>query len=238
MIRLNVLARDLENALQINEVTEGRTLIGVMVKDFSTDEEAVERVKSYQKAGISVSVGLGNGDANQWEKVVRVSMETKPAHVNQVFPAAGYTLGALRQVNSVHTLVNALIRPSGEVGKVVIATGPKSEKNFGVVTTDVAAAMLADIGVPSIKFFPIKGNRCLDEVAAMVQSGAKYGIDVFEPTGGIDVSTIGDVVEVCLKNGAKEIIPHVYTSIVDQVTGLTKMEDVKELLGNLPRVKL
>lgn len=238
MIRLNVLAKTLENAQQIHELTEGRALIGVMVRDFATDEEAIKRVSSYQEAGVPVSVGLGNGDANQWKKVVRVALETKPAHVNQVFPAAGYTLGALKQVNSAHTLVNALIRPSGEVGKVIISTGAESEKDLGVVSTDVAASMLADIGVPSIKFFPIKGNRCLDEVAAMVRSGAKYGLDVFEPTGGIDVSTIGEVVDVCLKNGAKEVIPHVYTSIVDRETGLTKLEDVKELLANLPRVAL
>ncbi|WEG11211.1 KDGP aldolase [Pullulanibacillus sp. KACC 23026] len=238
MIRLNVLAKNFENAKQINDITEGNVLIGVMVKDFTTDEEAVEIVNTYQEAGIAVSVGLGNGDASQWERVIRVSVETRPAHVNQVFPAAGYTLGALKQANSPHTLVNALIRPSGEAGKVIISTGAKSEKDYGVVTTDVAAAMLADIGVPSIKFFPIKGNYCLDEVAAMVQSGAKYGLDVFEPTGGIDTNTIGDVVEVCLQNGAKEVIPHVYTSIVDPVTGHTKLEDVKELLRKLPSVTI
>jgi 2-dehydro-3-deoxy-phosphogluconate aldolase len=236
MIRLNVLAKNVENAKEIVEATEGRALIGVMVKGFATTEEAVERVLTYQEAGVPVSVGLGAGDPAQWQKVVEVALRTKPVHVNQVFPAAAYTLGALKTIGSSHTVVNALITPAGTPGQVIISTGPRSAVYQEAVSADVAAAMLAEMGIPSVKFFPIQGTERLDEVAAMVKAAVKHGIETFEPTGGIGVSTIREVVEVCLENGAKEVIPHVYTSIVDPATGITRLEDIRQLLAALSGV--
>lgn len=230
LIKLNLLARDVDNAKEIVEVSGGRALIGIMVKNFATVEAAVERVLEFQAAGIPVSVGLGAGDPAQWHKVAQVAVHTKPAHVNQVFPAAGYTVAALAAVDSRHTLVNALIKPSGVPGRVIVATGPLSQGYEDTVSCDSAAAMLAEIGVQSVKFYPIEGVRRLDEVAAMVQAAVRQGIKTFEPTGGIDVDSLAAVLRVCVENGAEQIIPHVYTSIVDKTTGLTRPGDVRELV--------
>ncbi|MFD7525578.1 KDGP aldolase [Paenibacillus chitinolyticus] len=230
-IKLNVLAKTAENAKQIVEAAEGRVYVGLMVKNFPSVDEAVKTVEEFQAAGVPVSVGLGAGDPAMWSKVVDVSVRTKPAHVNQVFPAAGYTLGAMRAVGSEDTLVNALITPSGTAGQVRIATGPTSVSfENDTISCEAAAAMLAEIGVHSVKFYPIGGTKHLDELAAMVKASVAQGIKIFEPTGGIDIDTIGKVVEVCAENGAEIIIPHVYTSIIDSATGLTRIEDVKELM--------
>ena len=230
VIKLNLLARDVENAKQIVEVTNGKVFIGIMVKNFPTNDLAVETIEAFQKAQIPVSVGLGAGDPAQWQRVAEVAVRTKPDHVNQVFPAAGYTLAALQSVGSKHTLVNALIKPSGTPGKVIIATGPISRNSEDVISCDTAAAMLADVGIQSVKFYPINGVKMLDEVVEMVRAAVRQGIKTFEPTGGIDSHSLAKVIEVCLNNGAEQIIPHVYTSIVDSATGLTRVEDVQKLM--------
>jgi len=230
VIKLNVLARDVENAQQIVEEMQGRVFIGVMVKSFASIDLAVATIEEFQAAKIPVSVGLGGGDPAQWKKVVDVAIRTKPAHVNQVFPASGFTLGALKSVGSHHTLVNALIQPSGTPGKVIIATGPMSRNYQEVVSCDTAAAMLAEIGVQSVKFYPIEGTKRLDEVAEMVKASVRQGIKTFEPTGGMDAKSLSQVLDICIENGAEQIIPHVYTSIVDKATGLTRLEDIRELM--------
>jgi 2-dehydro-3-deoxy-phosphogluconate aldolase len=200
-IRLNVLARDVENANQICSLAQGRALIGIMVKGFSSVEEAVSAVKQYQQAEIPVSVGLGAGDPAQWKKVAQVAVQTQPDHVNQVFPAAGYTLGALQAIGNSQTLVNALIAPSGQPGKVLVTTGPMSDKVSEGLSCDAAAAMLAEIGVHSV-----------------------------------DAASIRPIVQVCLEAGVQQVIPHIYTSIVDKETGLTRLEQVEELLEAINNV--
>lgn len=229
LVRLNVLAKNMENAKQIVEETDGNVLIGMMVKLYPSISEAVETIHAFQQENIPVSVGLGDGDPTQWKKVADVATLTKPAHVNQIFPAAGYTLACLQHANSSHTIVNALIAPSGTPGKVIVSTGPHSQTFSDPVSCDAAAAMLADVGVSSVKFFPIQGTERLAEVAEMVRAAVRQKISIFEPTGGIDVGTIGQVIEACLQPGVEHIIPHVYSAIVDKASGNTRIEDIREL---------
>jgi 2-dehydro-3-deoxy-phosphogluconate aldolase len=226
----NVLAKDIENAKELYEVAKEQILVGLTVKDFPSEEAAIEAVSSFKTAGIPVSVGLGAGDATFWKNVVNVSTKTIPSHVNQVFPAAGYTLGAMQQLGAHHTIVNALIEPSGIVGEVYILTGPKSKQTKEKVSCELAATMLAEIGIHSVKFYPIDGDNRLEEVAAMVRSAVSSGIKVFEPTGGIDLNNVRSIVQTCFDNGAELVIPHLYTSLIDKQTGKTEVEKVKQLL--------
>lgn len=230
IVKLNVLAKDMDNARAIMEAANGRVYVGLMVKNFANVDEAVAKVNQYQAAQINVSVGLGAGDPNQWRKVAEVAARTKPAHVNQVFPAAGYTLGLLAAAGSTHTLVNALIAPSGIPGKVSILTGPVSQNYQEYISCDAAAALLKEIGIQSVKFYPIGGDKHLAEVAEMVKAAVKQGITVFEPTGGIDRQSVYKVVETCAENGAQTIIPHIYTAFADKETGVTNADEVGALL--------
>jgi 2-dehydro-3-deoxy-phosphogluconate aldolase len=233
VVKLNVVARDIENGRQVLEAAEGNVYIGLMVKNFPSVAAAVETVHQFQSASIPVSIGLGAGDPAVWKEVAQVAVQTKPLHVNQAFPAAGYTLGALRSVGSEHTLVNAMIAPSGTVGKVYITTGPKSYKFQEPISCHAAATMLAEIGVHSVKFYPIGGTSQLDEVAAMVRAATDVGIEMFEPTGGINADSIGTIVQVCADNGAQVIVPHIYTSIIDPATGMTRIEDIHRLFKHI-----
>ena len=232
-VRINLLAKDRQNALDIVEATEGQVYIGIMVKNFNSIDEAVEQILDFQQAEIPVSVGLGAGDPSQWQRVVEAAVRTKPVHVNQVFPAAGYTLAALKGVGSDHTLVNALISPAEGIGKVSVCTGPESRNFPDSISCDAAAAMLKEIGIRSVKLYPIGGQSRLEEVAEMVRAAVRQGITIFEPTGGIDIHSVHKVVDVCAKNGAEMIIPHIYTALVDKATGLTDPREVAKLIKSL-----
>jgi 2-dehydro-3-deoxy-phosphogluconate aldolase len=236
IVKLNVLAANAENAKQIVEAAEGNIYIGIMVKPFPTIEEAASVVNELQQMNIPVSVGLGAGDPAQWEKVADVAVKTKPAHVNQVYPAAGYTIAALKAVGSENTIVNALVRPSGEKGRVSILTGPISKNYDECISCEAAAALLQESHISSLKFYPIGGDQHLDEVAAMVRAAVHAGIKIFEPTGGINVDSVGAVVKTCLENGAEIVIPHIYTAMVDKKTGLTDPKAIKELLDRLHKL--
>ena len=221
VVKLNVLAKDLANAKAITEATRGNVFVGVMVKNYPTLEEAIQTVRDYKEAGVPVSVGLGAGDPNQWKKVVEVSVQTKPPHINQVFPAVGYTIGAMEQVGGQGCLVNALISPTGTPGKVSVLTGPKSQDFKENISCEAAIALLNDIGVQSVKFYPIEGDKRLDELSAVVKAAVAGGITMIEPTGGIDAQSVRPVVETCLAAGAEIIVPHIYTAFVDKETGAT-----------------
>lgn len=232
-IKLNVLAADLENAKNIVEATDGRVYIGIMVKNFSLAEDAAELILKWQEAGIPVSVGLGDADPAVWKKVADTAILTKPVHVNQVYPAAGYTIAALQAVGSPSTIVNALVRPSGTAGKVSILTGPDSQHFDEFISCEAAAAALKEIGIPSVKFYPVGGDQHLDEIAAMVKAAVGAGITMFEPTGGIGADSVEAVVRTCLENGAKLVVPHVYTAFVDKKTNKTEPLQVKKTLDLL-----
>ncbi len=227
----NVLAKDANNAKDLVDAAGDRVLVGIMVKNFPNEEDAIEQVELYKKHNIPVSVGLGAGDPAMWKMVADVSAKTHPEHINQVFPAAGYTLGRISELNFSNTIVNALIEPSGTPGQVNISTGPNSSEYKEKVSCEMAASMLAEIGVHSVKFYPINGDKRLDEVAAMVKAASQAGLKIFEPTGGIDVENVYRIVQTCLENGAEMVIPHLYTSLVNKETGKTEVEKIEQLIN-------
>lgn len=78
-ICLNVLANSVENAKECFEAAEGKILLGVLSKNYSTDEAAIEDMKKYQaEIENALSVGLGAGDPNQSEMVSRISAVLQP----------------------------------------------------------------------------------------------------------------------------------------------------------------
>ncbi|MEK3996500.1 KDGP aldolase [Psychrobacillus sp. FSL K6-2365] len=226
----NVLAKDLKNAKELVQIAGDRVLVGVMVKNFPTEEAAIQLVKEFKGNNIPVSVGLGAGDPAMWKKVTEVSVATLPDHINQVFPASGYTLGRLEQTTENVPLINSMIEPTGTPGQVYISTGPLSSAHREKVTCELAATMIAEMGIPSIKFYPIEGVKYLDELAEMTQAASKVGIKIIEPTGGIDLSNVHEIVQICLENGAELVIPHLYSSLIDKETGETKSSAMKQLV--------
>lgn len=228
-ICLNVLANSIENAENCYEAAEGHVVLGVLSKNYATDEAAIEDMKKYAAAtNNALSVGLGAGDPNQSQMVSRISKELQPQHVNQVFTGVGTSRALLGQSE---TIINGLVSPTGKVGIVNIATGPLSSKApAGEVPIETAIQLLKDMGGSSIKYFPMKGLAHKEEYQAVAEACAKYDF-YLEPTGGIDLENFEEIVQIAVDAGVKKIIPHVYSSIIDKTTGDTKPEDVKTLVA-------
>ena len=233
-ISLNVLANSVENAKACYDAADGNVILGILSKNYETDNEAIEDMRKYQKAiDNAISVGLGAGDPNQSEMVSRISAELQPQHVNQVFTGVGTTRALLGQNE---TLINGLVSPTGKVGFVNVATGPLSSQVTNTeVPIDTAIALLKDMGGSSLKYFPMKGLAHKEEYKAVAEACAKYNF-ILEPTGGIDLANFEEIIQIAIDAEVEKIIPHVYSSIIDSKTGSTKPEDVKVLYSIMKKV--
>lgn len=233
-ICLNVLANSVENAKDCYEAAEEHVVLGVLSKKYTTDEAAIEDMKKYQQAtNNALSVGLGAGDPNQSQMVSRISAVLQPQHVNQVFTGVGTSRALLGQTD---TVINGLVSPTGKVGYVNIATGPlSSQAPAGMVPIETAIRLLQDMGGSSIKYFPMKGLAHREEYVAVAKACAAADF-YLEPTGGIDLNNFEEIVQLAVDAGVKKIIPHVYSSIIDPVTGDTRVEDVQTLLAMMKRI--
>lgn len=233
-VNLNVLVGSLDNARALYDLTEGHVLLGLLSKNYPDVRSAIMGMKQYQQAtDNAISIGLGAGDPNQSEMVTRLALALQPQHVNQVFTGVGHSRTA---VGNDQTFINALCSPTGRVGYLNIATGPQSGKHPPTeVPVETVIALLQDMGADSIKFFNMKGLAHIDEYTAVAKACATMGF-ALEPTGGIDLDNFEQILTIALDAGVPKIIPHVYTSIIDNATGDTRTADTAELYRIIQKV--
>ncbi|TQI68499.1 KDGP aldolase [Clostridium sp. KNHs216] len=227
---LNVLAGSLKNAEEIYRAAEKHVEVGVLSASYPDVPSAVEDMKKYMDVlEGNLSVGLGGGNPAQWKAVAEIAKEVKANHFNQVFSAVGYTRA---NVGNESSHINALVSPSGTAGMVKISTGPLSKdcEQPAVIPVDTAIAMIREMGGNSIKFFPMGGLKCREELKAVAQACAGNHF-ILEPTGGISPDNFREIMEIILQAGVEKIIPHVYSSIIDKESGNTKIDAVKNLLS-------
>lgn len=226
---LNVLAKDIHNAKEIYAAAEGHVLIGVLSKDYKTVEEAVTVMKQYgQEIDEAVSIGLGAGDNRQAAVVAEIAKYYSGSHINQVFPAVGATRANLGEKDS---WINSLVSPSGRVGYVNISTGPISAGQSipAIVPVASAIALVRDMGGNALKYFPMQGLSREEEYRAVAKACAEADF-ALEPTGGIDMDNFEAILQIALEAGVPQVIPHVYSSIIDKASGKTNIPDVRDLL--------
>jgi len=204
-VALNVLAGSVQNAVDCYQAADKHIVLGVLTKNYTTDQLAIEDMLKYQsQIENAVSVGLGAGDPRQSTMVSRVSKVIQPQHVNQVFTGVGASRALLGQAD---TVVNGLVSPTGKVGMVNIATGPLSSQTpSAVVNIETAIALLKDMGGTSIKFFPMKGLAHKEEFKAVAEACAANDFNL-EPTGGIDLDNFEEILKIALDAGVKQVIP-------------------------------
>lgn len=232
---LNVLAGSIENAKEVFDAAEGHVVVGVLSKDYPTAEEGVKAMREYGAAiDDAVSIGLGAGDNRQASVVAEIVKSYEGTHINQVFTAVGATRASLEGRDS---WINALVSPSGRPGYVNISTGPYSAANseHAIVPVKAAIALVRDMGGNALKYFPMQGLKLEDEFRAVAEACAEEGF-ALEPTGGIDMENFERIVEIALQAGVQQIIPHVYSSIIDKESGDTNVEDVKVLYDTLKKL--
>ena len=232
-VALNVLAGSVANAKEIYEAADGHVVCGVLTKNYPDNDSCIADLKKYQSAvNNAISVGLGAGDPNQSKMVSEVSQVIQPQHVNQVFTGVGYSRALLGQDQ---TIINGLVSPTGKVGYVNIATGPLSSKEMATeVPVTTAIALLKDMGGSSFKFFPMKGLAHKAEYKYIAKACAANDFSL-EPTGGIDLENFEAILDIALEAGVTRILLHVYSSIIDKDTGLTKPDDVAKLFEIVKR---
>ncbi|GEK35010.1 2-dehydro-3-deoxy-phosphogluconate aldolase [Kurthia sibirica] len=234
-VALNVLASDINNAKEIYEAAEGYVVVGVLSKDYDTVDEAVTAMKAYGKEiDDAVSIGLGAGDNRQAAVVADIAKYYEGSHINQVLPAVGATRANLGNKDS---WINSLVSPSGKVGFVNISTGPQSAgiKQQAIVPVEAAIALVKDMGGNALKYFPMKGLQHIEEFKAVAQACAEADL-ALEPTGGIDLENFETILAIALDAGVTQVIPHVYSSIIDKKTGKTNTADVKTLMTIVKRL--
>lgn len=231
---LNVLAGSKDNARAIHAAAEGHVLVGVLSKNYADVPSAVADMRDYAALiDNALSVGLGAGDPRQSLMVSLISRQVQPQHVNQVFTGVGASRALLGQSESV---VNGLVSPTGKAGWVKISTGPlSSAAPDAIVPIETAIALLKDMGGSSVKYFPMGGLKTREEFAAVARACAEHDF-ALEPTGGIDLANFEPILTIALEAGVGKIIPHVYSSIIDQTSGLTRPVDVKALLAMVKKL--
>ncbi|WP_405109267.1 KDGP aldolase [Paenibacillus sp. FSL K6-1217] len=234
-VALNVLARDIGNAKEVFEASEGHVLVGVLSKDYATAGEAVTAMQAYDREiDGAVSIGLGSGDNRQAAVVAEIAKSYGGSHINQVFPAVGATRANLGGEES---WINSLVSPAGQPGYVNISTGPVSaaHKEQAVIPVKAAIALVRDMGGNALKYFPMQGLSREAELRAVAEACAEESF-ALEPTGGIDLSNFEAILSIVLGAGVPQVIPHVYTSIIDPDTGRTRPADVQKLYGIMTRL--
>ena len=226
-VALNVLTNSIENAQQIYETVDGHVVLGILSANHPDVMSAIEDMKRYQiTVDNAISVGLGAGNPKQWQAVAEISAVIQPQHVNQVFPAVGYTRA---KIGNDKAWINTLVSPTGTPGMVKITTGELSSKGTaGIVPIEAAINLIKDMGGNAIKFFPMAGLETRAEYIVVAEACAAAGFSL-EPTGGIDLENFEEILQIALDAGVAKIIPHVYTSIIDAETGATRITDAKKL---------
>lgn len=175
----------------------------------------------------ALSVGLGAGDPNQSAMVSEIRVRYSRS-MSTVFTGVGTSRALLGQNE---TVVNGLVSPTGTPGLVKISTGPLSSRApDGIVPIETAIALLKDMGGSSVKYFPMGGLTCRDEYKAVAEACARHDFWL-EPTGGIDLENFAEILHIALDAGVSKIIPHIYSSIIDKVSGNTRADDVRQLLA-------
>ncbi|WP_099159538.1 KDGP aldolase [Virgibacillus ndiopensis] len=223
----NFLAKDATNAADIMEAGSGYVIPGIVSDKFPTTDKAAETVRELKSVTEIVSVGLGGGgNAANWKRVLDISLASNPGHLNQPFESASYTKGFLDGSNVPNQLVNALVKPTGKIGKIQLASGQ-------VMRVDEFLDLAVALGIESIKMMPVKGNEHIEELIHLTKLAGAKGIRGIEPAGGIDTSNIRSIV-----NGVKDIdieffMPHIFGATIDKQTGKTIPNKVKAILDEL-----
>jgi len=232
---LNVLAGSIENAKDVFAAAEGYVLVGVLSKAYNTVPEAVDAMRQYgSQIEDAVSIGLGAGDNRQAQVVAEITRHYAGSHINQVFPSVGATRANL---NGTPGWINALVSPSGKPGYVNLSTGPFSaaSQDHAIVPVKAAIALVRDMGGNALKYFPMKGMDLEAEYRAVAKACGEEQF-ALEPTGGIDKNNFEPILQIALEAGVPQVIPHVYSSIVDSASGDTIVSDVSELLITMKKL--
>lgn len=219
----NFLVKDRENLNDVLNAGKGYIIPGLTAADHEI-EQAIEKVKRFKELISIVSVSLGgNGDVNNWKKALEIAIRSDAGHLNQPFETASFAYGHMAAMKRNDHWINALVAPSGEVGKVKLTSG-------SVIATEIFVDLVVAMGIPSIKMMPMGGLDHLQELVDLTNIAVRKGVRAIEPAGGIHAGNIGEIVDSVRDCDIEVFIPHIFGSVIDKQTGKTEPVKVSEIL--------
>ena len=225
-----VPALNIENAIEVNHALNGAGFLAVSAKNYSNAESLAQEAKQIQnKLGV-VSIALGTVDFSQAEKVIKAALISKPDHINLPFESASYAQGRLHQAGDKDVVINALVYETDQTDQVIIKVDKKYSE--GIITLNIRNAMelISGWGIKSVKtFFSKKGDH-LSWLAKISRAAKEAGLELVEPTSGISEENINEIINTCLEYGSDYILLHVFSSVIDKNTRLTKPEAVTHMV--------
>lgn len=233
-LRINIQSHDLTEAETGTKSFGDRICVGVLARDFKNLSEATKLVRDMQGLGTLVSVGLGDGAADQWERALTIARSTLPFHLNQVFSSAALSRRAMKDLLA-DTRVNALVSPTSDPTRLAVGTGPLSSKNpESSLPIPVVLDILLDGDISSVKLFPLKGTQNLETLRNVAIEVAKRDM-ALEPTGGIDIENLKEILDICLDSGCRTIMPHIYSSVKNSAGAVDfgKLDKAFEILDDV-----
>lgn len=222
--------------------------IGLGGGDPRQAEMVVEIAKHYEGAHINqvfpaVGITRGHlGDRPGWinalvmptGKVGYVNIATGPSSVRREGHAGGSTNAA-----AVHERWDGTVNGREHEKRDGTTSGREHERNNAgnqaIVPVEAAIALVRDMGGNALKYYPMGGLSHEEEYRAIAKACGKMQF-ALEPTGGIDLDNFEAIVRIALEENVPKLIPHVYTSIIDPITGSTRTEDVRALMMTMKRL--
>jgi 2-dehydro-3-deoxy-phosphogluconate aldolase len=230
-----VPALNFGNAVAVNEALEGTGIIAVSSKNYPSAEALAEEAsKIREKFGV-VSIALGGGDYTQTDQVINASLLSKPDHINMPFELASYAQGRLDQAGLKSVLVNALVLEAEDDNQVAITVDPFREDRNVILEIRDALSIINGWGIKSVKALFTKKDLNLNWLSNIARASEVVGLELIEPSSGINFDNVNDVLRTCLEHGSALLLPHVFGALIDKRTGLTKPEAVRMLVERTKR---
>lgn len=210
---VNLLPKTDDEARFIQDTLGTDWWAGVVLSDFAETDAAVDRVKRWTDWGISVSVGLGDGDPRQWRRALDAAMASGAPHLNQPWASAGYAWGVLSASRS-SVLVNALVSPQDPI-TFRVQTNPDTASTTVLAPIEDILQGLGVLGVPSVKYFPLRGPDARQMVSDLARIMSRTdGPKILEPSGGMHPNDLSWLLDLAESTGVT-VIPHIYSALRD-----------------------
>lgn len=216
----NFLAKDMKNASDIMEAGNGYVVPGIASDQYNSTNDALAKVQEFKTVTNTISIGLGGGgDTGNWRRALEIAVPSDAGHLNQPFETASYAQGFLEGKEQ-KQLVNALVTPTGEIGKIQLAYSKK------IINVEQFLEIASGMGITSIKLMPVNGIEHLDELVYLTKMASAYGFKGVEPAGGLNLNNIKQVAESVKHIDIEFFMPHIFGSAIDTKTGETIPETV------------
>lgn len=228
-------ALNVDNALVVNDALDGAGIVAVISKNYPSAESLAEDVNKFRERLGVVSIALGGGDFTQAEQVLNASLLSKPDHINMPFELASYVQGRLEQAELKNVLVNALVLEAEDENQVSITVDPIRKDRNVILEIRDAVSLICGWGIKSVKAQFTKRPVNLDWLSNIARASEAVGLELIEPSSGINLDNVNDVIYACLEYGSALLLPHVFSPLIDKRTGLTKPEAVRMLVDRTKR---